>query len=109
MVQLGQAVLGIYGVLLIAGGVMGKVKAGSSVSLGSGVVCGLVSLWALYVSRSDPAQGFLIGGMLALLVAGVFLSRFVRTRKLFPAGAVLLLSGIVAAVLMWVRQHLPTG
>ena len=106
MVQVGQAVLGVYGVLLILGGVMGMVKAGSRVSLFAGGACGLASLVALWVSLDDPALGLLIGGVLALLLTGVFIGRFVRTRKLMPAGVVLLLSLAVGILLIAIRQKL---
>jgi uncharacterized membrane protein (UPF0136 family) len=44
--------------------------------------------------------------MLALLLTGVFSSRFFRTRKMMPAGAVLLLSVIVGVLLVLIRQKL---
>ena len=106
MLLAGQVILGVYGILLILGGVMGQVKSGSTVSLAAGGLCGLASLFALWVSLSDPAQGFLIGTMLALLLTGVFLSRFFRTRKFMPAGVALLLSVIVGVLLVLVRQKL---
>ncbi len=106
MLLAGQVVLGVYGIVLIVGGVMGQVKSGSTVSLAAGGLCGLASLVALWVSLSDPAQGFLIGAMLALLLTGVFLSRFFRTRKFMPAGVVLLLSIVVGILLVVIRQRL---
>jgi len=106
MLLAGQVVLGVYGIVLIVGGVMGQVKSGSTVSLAAGGICGLASLVALWVSLSDPAQGFLIGAMLALLLTGIFLSRFFRTRKFMPAGMVLLLSIVVGILLVVIRQRL---
>ena len=44
MLLLGQVILVVYGALLIVGGVMGKVKAGSSVSLVAGSLAGAASL-----------------------------------------------------------------
>ena len=85
---------------------MGMVKAGSRVSLFAGGGCGLVSLVALWVSLDNPALGLLIGGVLALLLTGVFIGRFVRTRKLMPAGVALLLSLAVGILLMAIRQKL---
>ena len=106
MLLAGQVVLGVYGIVLIVGGVMGQVKSGSTVSLVAGGICGLASLVALWVSLSDPAQGFLIGAMLALLLTGIFLSRFFRSRKFMPAGMVLLLSIVVGILLVVIRQRL---
>lgn len=106
MVDAGQTILGIYALLLILGGIVGKLKSGSTVSLVAGGLCGLAELLALKVSLTDPAQGFLMGGMLAVLLTGVFLSRLIRTRKLMPAGIVLLLSAAVAVSLFVIREGL---
>ena len=106
MLLIGQIVLGVYGVLLILGGTMGMVKAGSKVSLIAGGIFGVASLVALRISLDDPAQGMLIGGLLAFLLTGVFVSRFVRTRKWMPAGVIMLLSLAVAILLIAVQRNL---
>ncbi len=92
MIQIAQMALLIYGILLVVGGVMGKVKAGSSVSLGAGVASGVIAFVGYWYSLNDPANGFMIGAMLGLLLTGVFVNRFMRTRKVMPAGLVLILS-----------------
>ena len=104
MVQIAQGALVLYGLLLIAGGAMGKAK-GSSVSLAAGGISGLVALFAYYQSLSDPETGFLLGGLLGLLLTGVFINRFVRTRKLMPAGLILILSLAVGVLCMLARQE----
>ena len=106
MLLTGQIVLGVYGALLILGGVMGRVKAGSKVSLWAGGLFGVASLVALWVSLSDPAQGMLLGGLLAFLLTGIFISRFVRTRKWMPAGAIMLLSLAVGILLIVIQRNL---
>ena len=106
MLEAGQIILGIYALVLILGGIMGKLKAGSTVSLIAGGLSGLATLFALWASLSDPAQGFMIGGMLAVLLTGVFLSRLIRTRKVMPAGIVLLLSAVVAISMFVIRERL---
>ena len=106
MLEAGQIILGVYALLLILGGIMGKLKAGSTVSLIAGSLSGLAALLALRTSQNDPAQGFLIGGTLAVLLAGVFLSRLIRTRKVMPAGIVLVLSAVVAISLFVLREKL---
>jgi|GEM_PF-218863 len=105
MIPLAQAALVIYGVLLIVGGIMGKVKSNSSPSLFAGVVCGVVALIGFWQSLSDPAVGFLTGGLVGLLLTGIFMSRFVRTRKFMPAGLILLLSLVVGVLSMTARQE----
>lgn len=106
MLQLAQIALGLYGALLIVGGVMGKVKSGSAVSLVAGSVSGLISLYACWAIRTDPVQGLILGLLVSLLLTGIFLSRFLRTRKFMPAGIVLLLSIAVAAILAIVQNRL---
>ena len=84
-----------YGVLAIVGGVMGYRKAGSKVSLISGVISGLLLLLGglLY------AQGNLAGRILATIVTAlliiVFIIRLTKTRKFMPAGLMTVV-GIVA-------------
>ena len=106
MVDAGQTILGVYALLLLLGGIIGKLKSGSTVSLVAGGLCGLAELFALKISMADPAQGFLMGGMLAVLLTGIFLSRLIRTRKVMPAGVILLLCAVVAVSLFVIRQGL---
>ncbi len=106
MLQLAQTVLALYGLLLIAGGLMGKLKSDSSISLLAGGLSGLVALYAFWIGRTDPATGLLIGLMLSLLLTGISLSRFIRTRKLMPAGVLLIASILTAALLSYTRNQL---
>ncbi|MCZ6635350.1 MAG: TMEM14 family protein [bacterium] len=105
MIQTAQVVLGIYGMLLIVGGVMGMVKAGSLVSMIAGGISGVVALVGLWISLSDPATGFLVGALLALLLTGMFVNRFMATRKFMPAGMVLIMSLAVGILLLLARQQ----
>ena len=77
----------IFGLLTIAGGVMGYVKAGSVVSIIA--VAGLAT--ALIVS---------------VVLAGQFVPKFFRTGRVMPAGVMSVLSviGIIAAIVAWVRK-----
>lgn len=109
MLLTGQIILVVYGLLLIVGGVMGKVKSGSSVSMVFGCLSGAASLAGYVISFNNPDLGLMIGGMLGLLLTGVFLSRFFRTRKMMPAGVVLLLSICAGASLMYIRNELAFG
>lgn len=105
MIETARVALALYGALLIAGDIIGKVKAGSSASLFAGAVSGAVALVGFWQSLLDPAVGFLTGGLVGLLLTGIFLSRFVRTRKFMPAGLVLLLSLLVGILTMMARQE----
>ena len=89
-------VLWIYLALLLAGGTMGLVKAGSKMSL-------LMSL-AFAVPLAICAAGRLPLGVAQVLlgVLSVFFGvRFVRGRKFMPGGLMMIVSG-VALVLLFV-------
>lgn len=105
MIETARVALAFYGALLIAGGIIGKVKAGSSASLFAGAVSGAIALVGFWQSLRDPAVGFLTGGLVGLLLTGIFMSRYIRTRKFMPAGLVLLLSLLVGILTMVARQE----
>ena len=58
MIEIAQIALAIYGILLIVGGIIGKMKSGSSASLFAGAICGIVALIGFWQSLSDPLRGF---------------------------------------------------
>jgi uncharacterized membrane protein (UPF0136 family) len=84
----------VYGALLILGGLMGYVKAKSVPSLVAGVVCGVIALLLgyYYPWRFAPEAALL----LALLLIVIMGRRYLRTKKLMPAGLVVILSLVVA-------------
>ncbi|WP_265273016.1 TMEM14 family protein [Nostoc sp. KVJ3] len=88
-----------YGILAIAGGIIGYIQARSRVSLLSGSISGLLLILAAYFQL----QGQTWGSILAVLVTGVlvvvFAFRLAKTRKFMPAGLMTIL-GIVALVVM---------
>jgi uncharacterized membrane protein (UPF0136 family) len=100
----GQIVLGLYGVLLIVGGVIGYVKVRSRVSLFAGAITGGLCVGAVWLSLDQPAEGFTMGSLVAFLVAGVFINRLAKTRRAMPAGIVLAVSLFVGILLMVILQ-----
>ena len=102
----GQVVMGSYGALLIVGGLMGYVKGGSKVSLFAGAIAGGPCVGATWLSMDQPGNGLTLGALIAFLLAGVFINRFAKTRKVVPAGVILVLSLIVGALLMTLLQNL---
>jgi len=106
MLLLAQIALGGYGAALIVGGAIALLRTGSRMSLFAGAISGGISIGALWVSLSDPETGFLMGGLVAFLLAGVFVNRFSVTRKLMPAGAVLVMSLAVGILLIVARQEM---
>ena len=92
----------VFGLLTIAGGVMGYVKAGSTASLIAGGISGVL----LIVAASHVAIGLALGIIVSLLLAGRFLPTFFKTGKMMPNGMMALLSivAIVFAILAWLRK-----
>jgi len=92
-------VLWVYIVLLLAGGVMGLVKAGSKISLiTSSVFALLLALCALGIIRP-----FYIADVLVGLLVVVFGMRLAKGRKFMPSGLMVGLSAVVLAVLLLVK------
>lgn len=84
----------IFGLLTIAGGIMGYVKAGSTASIIAGSVSGLLLLLAAFLLPSYFAVGLALGGIVSLLLAGRFLPAFLKTGAFMPAGLMAILSVI---------------
>jgi uncharacterized membrane protein (UPF0136 family) len=94
------ATLAIYAVLLIVGGIMGYLKAGSKPSLIAGISCGLLAGIALAVVQAgDTKIGYGLGLAVAFLLVGFFARRFAKGRKFMPTGMLAVASLIVVVIL----------
>ena len=96
----------IFGILTIAGGVIGYVKAGSTASIIAGSISGLLLLVAAFLLPGQLLAGLTIGVVVSLLLAGRFVPGFFRSGKMMPDGIMALLSllGIVFAIVAWMRK-----
>ncbi len=96
----------VFGLLTIAGGVMGYVKAGSTASLIAGGISGVLLIVAALLLPSHVVVGLALGLLVSLLLAGRFLPAFLKSGKMMPDGMMALLSiiAIVFAVLAWLRK-----
>ena len=90
----------IYGVLLILGGLMGYIKAKSVPSLVAGGVCGVIALLLGYYYTWHFAPHAAL--LLALLLIFMMGKRYLNSRKVIPAGLIVVLSIIVAIVQIYV-------
>jgi len=96
----------VFGILTIAGGVFGYVKAGSMASIIAGSISGVLLLLAAWLMPEHQAAGLIMALIVSLLLAGQFIPRFFRTFKVMPAGLMSVLSaiGIIVAIAAWLRK-----
>ena len=96
----------VFGVLTILGGVMGYVKAASTISLVAGGITGVLLLAAGFLLPDHAMAGLILALVTSLLLAGQFAPKFIRTGKAMPAGMMTILSviGIIMAVVAWIRK-----
>lgn len=93
----------IYGLLVAAGGVIGYLKAGSKISLISGVGSGVALAIAAYATLNTPRNGLPIATLIALFLLITFAVRWSKTRALMPAGLMAILSFLatIAFIIGW--------
>jgi uncharacterized membrane protein (UPF0136 family) len=96
----------VFGVLTIAGGIVGYVKAGSVASIIAGSISGVLLLVAAFLLPGYRAAGLAIALVISLLLAVYFIRKFSQTGMVMPAGIMSLLSviGIIAAIVAWVKK-----
>ena len=96
----------LFGVLTIAGGVVGYVKAGSMASIIAGSITGVLLLVAGFVLPEHRAIGLATALIISLLLAAQFVPKFIRTGRVMPAGTMSILSviGVVMAIVAWVKK-----
>ncbi len=91
----GQVVLIVYAVLMLAGGIAGFRSVGSKASLYSGVGSAVLLLLGWGLSIASLAAGLWLGAIVTLLLCITFARRLAKTRKMMPAGMLLLVSVLV--------------
>jgi uncharacterized membrane protein (UPF0136 family) len=92
-------VLWVYVVLLLAGGLMGHLKAGSKISLAlSAVFALLLALCLLRVLPVPWLPQILLGVLLA-----VFAMRLAKTGKFMPSGLMLSLTAVTLLCYLWLQ------
>src|SRR5205814_1673848 len=96
----------VFGVLTIAGGIIGYVKAGSVPSIVAGAIAGILLLAAAFLLPDHQVAGLAVGLITSLLLAGQFIPKFIRTGKAMPAGMMSILSviGIIMVVVAWIKK-----
>ena len=96
----------VFGILTIAGGIVGYVKAGSVASIIAGSIAGVLLLVGAFLLPEYRAAGLTTALIISLLLAAYFIRKFSQTGIVMPAGIMSLLSviGIIAAIVAWVKK-----
>jgi uncharacterized membrane protein (UPF0136 family) len=96
----------VFGLLTIAGGIVGYVKAGSAASIIAGSITGVLLLVAAFLLPEHRTAGLATALIISLLLAAQFVPKLLRTGRVMPAGMMSVLSviGIIAAIIAWVRK-----
>jgi uncharacterized membrane protein (UPF0136 family) len=96
----------LFGILTIAGGVIGYVKAGSVASIIAGSITGVLLIVAAFLVPEHRAIGLATAFIISLLLAAQFVPKFIRTGRAMPAGMMSILSviGVIAVIVVWVKK-----
>ena len=96
----------IFGLLTIVGGVIGYVKAGSTVSIIAGSISGIALIVAAFLLPGNVALGLALAGLISILLAGRFIPAFMKTGAVMPAGLMSILSviGVIMAIVAWIKK-----
>ncbi len=100
-------IVALYGILILVGGIIGHIKAGSQASLVMGVVSGVLLLLAScgMFSKKYFKKGVYSALVLTLILDAFFSYRFMATMKFMPSGLLALISlGIIAGLVAYLRR-----
>ncbi len=89
----------VYIVLLVVGGLIGFLKAGSKVSLISSVVSAVVLALCVFGPVPHGTEAAIV---VQVLLVGMFVARYAKTKKFMPSGLLVVLTvlAIVAELLL---------
>ncbi|KAL3508500.1 hypothetical protein ACH5RR_027901 [Cinchona calisaya] len=96
-----------YGLILVAGGIIGYARKGSTASLGGGVGTGLVLILAGYLSlqafhkRKNSYLALILETACAGILTWVMVNRYLQTSKIMPAGIVAGISVLMTAFYLY--------
>ena len=95
-----KAVLVLYSLLNIIGGVAGYVTKQSMPSLISGVAAGAIILGAAAFAVTNPKVGYIVAAVVTLADLGFFAPKLMKGGGLWPAGVMVVTSVIVLICLV---------
>lgn len=98
-----------YAIILLFGGLIGFIKAGSIASLlMSNVFCGALLICAVGMKRSF-SWGFYGAFALSVMLVTFFAYRFFLTQQFMPSGLMLLLSAMMVGRLLYTKTQIASS
>ena len=96
----------VFGLLTIAGGIIGYVSKGSMPSIIAGSIAGLALLAAAFLLPGYVVAGLALAAVVSILLAGRFVPAFIKTGAPMPAGMMSVLSvlGVIMAIVAWIKR-----
>ncbi|MBE9116085.1 hypothetical protein IQ249_09280 [Lusitaniella coriacea LEGE 07157] len=91
-----------YGILALVGGIIGYVQAKSKISLVSGTISGILLLVAAFIYLQGQVLGLTLAAAVSAILIVTFVIRLIKTRKMMPAG-LMILAGIPTLALLLVQ------
>jgi uncharacterized membrane protein (UPF0136 family) len=99
-----------YALLILLGGLIGHVKAGSYASLISGITFGAALLLCAYAMAKGKILGQYLALILTLFLDGFFTFRFAKTLHFVPAGMMSLFSlAVLIVIALKIRRTVRTN
>lgn len=98
--QRAALILGLYGILVVLGGVIGFIFSSSTISLIMGSICGFLVLLSAVAMYKNKKVGLWCALSLLLILDAFFTYKFTSHPQFFPSGLFCLLSILTLVVLI---------
>lgn len=100
-----SAYFSVFALVVLAGGIIGFVKAKSRASLIAGLVSAVLLGASASLTSGGGRTGIILGAVVCFALAGRFFPAYLKTKKPMPAGlvAVLATGGVVFSVVALLR------
>jgi uncharacterized membrane protein (UPF0136 family) len=82
----------VYALIVLAGGIIGKIKADSTPSLVSGLISSIFLAFSAFLLFKEKKAGRWVALLLVFILDGFFTYRFLTTHAIMPAGLMSMLS-----------------